>query len=253
MLPSAGQQLTGDACDVRPPVSAAECWRSNQYWPEYFSGFEEVHNELCVAVFILEASNSPCTKFEYEPAEGLCSKRFDFSAAFQARQTARVEVKTIHPGRIDSWEQYERLGRNTRFPDNATLYLEKQWLGGELFHTYSAARAKLLAYPIETEEKVERCLTDAERRRVFLVFFSNGFDWHVDHLEDFLHLYRHGHHFEGDHFRLMEEHYIKEKELHFKRNIQHFGFMLRGTTAIRPSVGWWDVEPVKWSPIRSFE
>lgn len=221
--------------------------------PDSLKGFEEVHNELCVAILILEASNIPCTRLEYEPAMSDCPQRFDFGASFKGRPIAWVEVKTIHPDRIDSWEQYERLLRQGRFPENASLYLEQQWLGGELFHKYFAARAKLLSYTIETEDKVSQCLAEADRGRVFLVFFSNGFDWHVNHLEDFLYFYRYGHHFEGDHFRAMEEHHIKSNGLCLKRNIQHFGFMRRSTAAIRPTMGAWDVEPVRWSPTRGFE
>jgi hypothetical protein len=190
---------------------------------------------------------------EYEPSLATCSTRFDFKATFDARSTTWVEVKTIHPGPVDSWEQYERLQREGRFPERAELFLDKSWLGGQLFHKYFAARTKLLSYTIETEAKVQQCLTGPEKSRVFLIFFSNGFDWHIDHLEDFLHFYRHGVHFEGDHFRLMEEHYMRTNGLQLLRNIQHIGFMERRFTGIRPTRGSWDVEPVKWSPIRGFE
>jgi len=41
--------------------------------------------------------------------------------------------------------------------------------------------------------------------------------------------------------------------LTFQRNIGHFGYMERRSIAVRPTVGCWDVEPVKWSAIRGFE
>lgn len=221
---------------------------------DHIRGFEEIHNELCIAVLILEdPSANRCVSLEYEPTMTACSKHFDFKVTFERRSPAWVEVKTIHPDPIDSWDQYERLQREGRFPDNASLVLDKSWLGGQLFHKYFAARAKLLSYTADTEQKVAACFTASDKLRVFLVFFSNGFDWHVDHLEDFLHLYRHGRHFDGDHFRTMEEFHMKMSGLTFKRNIGHFGYMERRSIAVRPTVGSWDVEPVKWSPIRGFE
>jgi hypothetical protein len=220
--------------------------------PESLSSFEEIHNEVCTAALILEAATPPCIALEYEPTMEKCSQRFDFSASFTGQPTAWVEVKTVHPERIDKFDQYERLAREGRFPDNSHLYLDRYWLGGELFHKYFAARAGLLSYTIETEEKISCCLADLRPWRVFLVFFSNGFDWRVYQLEDFVYFYRNGGHFEGDYFRLMEEHYIKANNLELKRNIQHFGYMQRPTGAIRPTVGSWSVEPVRFSPIRGF-
>ena len=83
--------------------------------PDCLNGFEEVHNELCVAALTLEASRTACSRLEYEPAMARCSQRFDFSASFEGRSTAWIEVKTIHPDPVASWEQYERLAREGRF------------------------------------------------------------------------------------------------------------------------------------------
>lgn len=109
--------------------SAAEQLLANG--SDHIRSFEEIHNELCIAVLILEdPSANRCVSLEYEPPMATCSKHFDFKVSFERRSTAWVEVKTIHPDPIDSWEQYERLHREGRFPDNASLVLDKSWLGG---------------------------------------------------------------------------------------------------------------------------
>ncbi len=210
--------------------------------------FQEVHNELCVAVALVENTDPVCSLIEYEPRFPDCQKRFDFRAEFGSGPARLFEVKTIHPIAQDDWGRYESAVQTARFPDNAQLVLEREWLGGELYHNAYASRAKLLDYTLETESKTQECLGPEPNSITHLMLCTNGFDWHVDMLEDFVYFYRHGRHFNGDHFRLMEEHYIVENNIQLLRNIHYFGYLRRPTTEARPAGGTWSVPPVQWPP-----
>ena len=80
-------------------------------------------------------------------------------------------MKTIHPELLDAWEKYEEALAKGRFPDNARLVLDKSWMGGQLYHKYFSARAKMLTHAQDLEEKTAECLTDS-RGPVFLVLVS---------------------------------------------------------------------------------
>ena len=208
---------------------------------------EEVHNELIVAVALLENTVTPCRHVEYEPPLPSCDKRFDFRAERGDDPMRWFEVKTIHPRRQNDWTRYEAAVSAGRFPDNARLIFEKEWLGGELYHKAYAARTKILDCTLEMEAKISECLRDTSDQ-TFLVLFSNGLDWHRSELEDFVYFYRKGQHFEGDHFGAMEKHYIQSSGIKLARNIDCFGFFKRSTTSIRPVGGVWCLEPTEWPP-----
>jgi hypothetical protein len=130
------------------------------------------------------------------------------------------------------------------------LILEEDWLGGEIFHKQFAARARMIQYAVETEEKI-LCLPE-ERGPVILALFSNGFDWRKDHLEDFPYSYRYGRPFDGDHFGLMQAHFVETESIEFRGTIDHFAFFRRGSSSLRPTGGSWSVRPVHFSPERGF-
>ncbi|MBW8003454.1 MAG: hypothetical protein FVQ80_15810 [Planctomycetes bacterium] len=214
---------------------------------ENLSQFIEIHNELCVAVVILEdKSEFPCERLDYEPPIEACSKLIDFRAEYSSSPPKWLEVKTIHPTRQDDWNRYKAHIQSNRFPCNAQLIFDEEWMGGELYHFAYAARTKILEYTIETEEKIERCLGSDKKAIAFLVLFSNGFHWSISELEDFVYFYRSGSHFEGDHFRKMEDYYLSERSITLKRNIDHFTFIKRPEASIRPVGGNWSVPPTRW-------
>lgn len=210
----------------------------------------EVHNELCVADLMLQHSEPACELLLYEPALD-CEKRFDFRVQFPDHAPRWLEVKTIHPKPLDAWEKYEAALKAGRFPDNARIVLDKSWMGGELYHKYFSARAKMLTHARDVEQKIAECLPDS-RGPVFLVLVSNGFDWHVEDLEDFLHYYRHDQHFEGDHFSAMEQYFVEEEGISLTRAIDYFSYIKRSSTAVRPVQPIWDVHPVYFSPEKGF-
>ena len=217
---------------------------------DHHSHVIEVHNEVCTADLILQQTDPVCESLDYElPLK--CERRFDFRACYPDEPSYWLEVKTIHPERLDAWEKYGAALEMDRFSPQARLHLEKEGLGGELYHKYFAARSGILSYTADTEQKIVDCLTE-ESELTFLVLYSNGFDWHLDQLEDFLHFYRFGQHFEGDPFGKMEEYYIEDRGIELFRNVDHFSFIKRTWDAVRPSAPRWSVRPVQFDPQRGF-
>ncbi|CAG1065565.1 hypothetical protein BAC1_01149 [uncultured bacterium] len=202
--------------------------------------FIEFHNELCTAVMLLEEPN--CEQLDYEPVSAVCEKRFDFHLRYTKQKPMWVEVKTIHPLTKDDWWKYEQDLGLGRF-GNVKLILNEEWLGGEIYHDAYASRSKILEYVVETENKIESCLKDKIEDNTCLVFFSNGTDWYLDELEDFVFYYRHDKHHSGDTFAQMEDYHIKENRIILKRNIHLFAFMERSLTEIRPNRVRWNVRP----------
>ena len=120
----------------------------------FLNRFQEVHNELCTAVILLEdstISESMCLEYEPKIAEG--KPRFDFKVNVKGEPTRWVEVKTIHPDTQDDWEQFQEAVRNNRFPENTEMILHKDWLGGELFHNAYSSRKKMIDNALLMERK----------------------------------------------------------------------------------------------------
>lgn len=218
---------------------------------KHLKSFIEFHNELCTAVNILE-SPPACMLLDYEPKSRDSNKRIDFRALFASGPPRWVEVKTIHPTNQDAWEKFVQHRDLQRFGKKVEVILEKERLGGELYHKAFASRSKMLEYTLETEKNIEAYIKDEEKGITFLMLCSNGFDWHRDRLEDFVFFYRYRKHFSGDPFRLLEEHYIKDKGIHLLYNINYFGFMERPISEIRPNVATWNIKPYDW-PLEGLE
>jgi len=205
--------------------------------------FHEVHNELCTASVILEDKSEPnVTKLEYEPKIDGCDKRFDFHAVMSKGPVRYIEVKTIHPMSQDDWDKYQASLKNRRFPPGPHLIFDNEWLGGELYHNSYAARCKMLDYALVAENQIEKCLSNTKEKVTFLVLFTNGFNWHLDELEDFLFFYFKGIHFPGDPFAQMEDYDVKEKKIQLKRTIDHFAYFRRPKTDMKPNKVIWSVK-----------
>jgi hypothetical protein len=215
---------------------------ANRVLQEGFSNlraFYEVHNEVCTAAVLLE--ESAVKRVDYEPQINNCKKRFDFHISIADGSVRIIEVKTIHPISKDDWAKYKAATEKGLFPENTYLLLNDEWLGGELYHNSYAARGKMLDYTIEMEEKIESCFKDLKEKVTFLVFFTDGFDWHLDELEDFVFFYRSGRHFPGDPFAAMEDDFIKKEGIDLKKVIHYFACFRRPKTEIRPNKIIWNV------------
>jgi hypothetical protein len=214
--------------------------------------FFEIHNEVCLAISILEDNSEPkCIQLDYELPFSNSNKLIDFKAQFSMGPPRWLEVKTIHPTSQDDWRRYEKDLSNHRFSDNTSFILQKEWMGGTLYHNAFAARSRILEYTIDFEKKISECL--AEASITFLVLFSNGFHWHLDELEDFVHFYRHGSHFIGDHFGRMEQYYLETNNITLLRNIDHFSYIEKPDVSIRPKLGIYSIIPPIWPPKKGID
>jgi hypothetical protein len=215
---------------------------------EHLAPFLEIQNEMCTAHTILsDRGANACNMLEYEPTIDGCARKFDFMATYSNGPLRWIEVKTIHPSKQNDWKRYVKDVQQDRFPDNTHLTLEKEWMGGELYHTAYAVRSKFLDYAIDTENKIHEC-PEGQDRITCLVFYSNGFDWHPDEMEDFVFYYRYGGHTGGDPFAAMEDHYIRSRSLALRKNIQYFGYFRRGDLDALPSGGTCSIKPTIWPP-----
>lgn len=208
-----------------------------------FREFHEVYNELCTAALILQDCSEPTTvRLEYEPMNEGCEKRFDFEVVMTEGPTRHIEVKTIHPINQDDWHKYQGALKNGRFPDNTHLILEDEWLGGELYHNAYAARSKMMDNAVIMEEKIRDCITVDGDNLTFLVLFTDGFDWSLDELEDFVFFYRQGSHYPGDPFANMEKHNVEENNIPLQGSIDCFTYVRRPKMEIRPNKVVWNVD-----------
>lgn len=204
---------------------------------------EEAHNEICVAVAILDNPNSLVRRLEYEPPLQGTLKTIDFVAVMDGRPRCFVDVKTIAPRSIDRWEQYERAREGPLLGDPPMLGLHREWLGGEIWHAWFTARGRMLEYTLELEDKISVAGLVEQNAAALLVLCSNGFDWHEDALEDFVAFYADGRHRFDDPFAAMERHDIEARRLELPRRLRTFSYLERGSGALCPAKIVWHVTP----------
>lgn len=179
----------------------------------------ENSNELFLIKHLLE--NEPnIVKLEYEKPLQYTPKTIDLYIEIENGNRLFLDVKTIQPENIDAWDKYVQMKQHL----HGNIHLEREGLGGEFWHKMFAARSKMLEYSLELENKIpqDKCFDGA-----FMVFCSNGFDWHLDELEDFADSYNYKKYREDDFFKNIEQHYINDKEILMKRNISGFCYFER--------------------------
>jgi hypothetical protein len=203
---------------------------------------DERHNELCVLQELLDQQDHPFSLVEYEPPLPSSDQRIDFRATNEVA-TWFVEVKTVHPELKDRWEQYERVVQSGHVTDGVTIHLERQWMGGELWHNKFSARAKMLEYALEFESRVRAARLAGPGHGFVLVLFSDGFAWHEDELEDFVAFYRTGRHRADDGLAKMEGHDLRMRKHSLARLISSFGYFCRPSLELMPVQKNWNVQP----------
>ena len=202
-------------------------------------GLMTFHNELCVALDLLRsAQDSGLTLLDYEPTIVGADRKIDFRWKDDAGHTAWIEVKTIQPAAQDDSEKLAKLKRRGRFPQRVEVYYGGN-IGGELFHASYAARAKMLDYALETEEKIEALGIDPDVEPVTLAFCNNGFDWTEDELEDFVAFCSTGEHRADDAYREMENDHITQQGISLTSSISRFAYLERPTSSLRPTKKNW--------------
>lgn len=184
-------------------------------------------NELILANLILNKKDFVCKELEYEPNPNTSRKlvkTIDFRFTTGRDDIVYCDVKTVKPEIKDSWEKFKK--DKTYFPKNVHLGIDKKWMGGEIYHCMRNARAAMLQYAIEFENKIETYSKSIKTHYV-LIFCGNGFHWHLDELEDFADFYLTGRHNPGDQFCNMENYYMKSEKIVFKRTIERFAYFER--------------------------
>jgi hypothetical protein len=205
---------------------------------------EESHNELCIAEELLFSGDGQFALVEYEPRLPYGDRRIDFRAT-KDRAVWFVEVKTIHPLRKDRWDQYERIVEGGQITDNVTIHFERQSMGGELWHQRFSARAKMMEYSVDFENRVRTGGVDSPDHRFVLALFSDGFAWHEDELEDFVAFYRTGQHRLDDGLAKMERHVLEMQSQPLTQRISAFAYFCRPPFAQTPTEKNWNVRPPK--------
>jgi hypothetical protein len=208
-------------------------------------GREEAHNELCVAESLLRSVSPRFAVVRYEPPIPGSRRTIDFLAVTPEATYVWVDVKTIHPRTRDRWAQFAEISSSGLFPDNVDVQLERDWLGGEIWHWKYAARAKMLDYAHECEAKLAAVDAGAGETRPFgvLVYCGTGFHWHRDELEDFVAFYSAGRHRDDDPFRVMEQHFLESSGTLLTRRIDQIALMYRAHGELNPSKLVWRVVP----------
>lgn len=187
----------------------------------------ELINELILANLILDNKDFVCRELLYEPKPDTSknsTKTIDFRFITGKEDTVYCDVKTIKPENKDSWEKFEKDQKH--FPMNVKVEIDKEWMGGEIYHCMRNARASMLQYTTEFEDKIETYSKSIKTHYV-LICCGNGFHWHLDEFEDFADFYLTGRYNPGDQFCDMEKYYMQSKNIVFKKTIERFAYFER--------------------------
>jgi hypothetical protein len=193
----------------------------------HFSAVDEAHNEICIASALLGNTRLRFIRLEYEPPLRGCAKTIDFRATADTGQIAYVDVKTIKPQAADRWDQFEKATKEGWIADNVNVAIAEEWLVGETWHAWFAARARMLEYTLELERKIADAKLAGENKLLVLALCSDGFRWQQDGLEDFVSFYYNGVHRSDDAFSKAELKYISDKKMTLNRTISQFAYMKR--------------------------
>jgi len=210
---------------------------------EYFSAVDETHNELCVAGALLGNTQLKFISLEYEPSLPGCDRTIDFRATADDRQVAYVDVKTIRPESTDRWDQFERATAEGWLPENVIVGISQEWLGGEIWHAWFAARGRMLEYSMELEQKIAEADLPTDKTIFVLALCGDGSRWHQDQLEDFVAFYSTGAYRADDPYSEIEHNYMASKKISLKRTISRFAYFQRKQGQIRPNRVNWRVRP----------
>lgn len=204
-----------------------------KYGRSHFSAVDEAHNELCIASAILSNAVPRIERLDYEPKLIGSERSIDFLATAENSSKLFIDVKTVKPKSKDRWDQFQRALDDGWLPENVTVVLSKNWLGGELWHGMFTARARMLEYTLELESKIAEGRLSADNTRCIMAFCGAGFDWHENQLEDFVSFYFSGQHRGDDPFSLAEQKYMQENNISLSRTISSFACMSRPQGMIR--------------------
>jgi len=193
-----------------------------------FRSVDAAQNELCISRALLLNTNPEFAAVLYEPPLTGSTKSIDFQAKRCGTETMWVDVKTIQPIPTDRWDQFEKAHLEQWFPERVRVVLNKDWLGGEIWHQMFAARARMLEYSLEFEQKIRDARLKEQPGTSFtLAFCGAGVDLCEDQLEDFVQFYETGKHRADDPFAKLEEKYMQDHQLSLEQTISRFAYLKR--------------------------
>jgi hypothetical protein len=206
------------------------------------SAIVEVVNEIAVAVQLLSLPLTAHFAMIYEPRVTLSGQSIDFLLAY-GDDKKYFDVKTIMPrdpaNTQRAWEKYGELRQ--LFPDNASILLAKNLMGGEFWHYFSSARAKFLDYALGLERKIA-ALPKGDKQSIRMVYCTDGFHWRIDQLEDFADFYQNGVFRADDAFAPLQAHYLTDKGIVIQRTIDGFCCLHRRLIETQPQTFLVDVQ-----------
>lgn len=144
-----------------------------------FEAVIERVNELALARIILADPSLVPGKILYEPKIGTDDRRIDFVVPAMEGESfcLYIEAKTVRPAAKDSegnWEKYQkRKGLHTK---NVTYYVERRWLGAQIYGNSFSVRSKFMEYTRDFETRLaeaKKC-SRGEGCWCFVVTGSNG-------------------------------------------------------------------------------
>jgi hypothetical protein len=204
------------------------------------SAVNEAHNEIAVAAELLRRADLTVAELSYEPKLTNTAKKIDFQVGLVDGRTYLVEVKTIVPVPRDRWDQFEHAQRAGWLGD-AVWDLDKEELGGELWHDAFAARSKMLEYSLQFEQRLTLSGVELASVTTVLMLCGTGFEWKCHELEDFATYYRLGVHRPDDPWARAEIDAVSKKGIVLQQNIDEFACMFRPTLGVQPTTVVWNV------------
>lgn len=203
--------------------AACRAWHNRNV--DHVQGITTAVNELCIARRILD--DKKVESASYEPQLEGTGKTIDFLVCLVGNDVRIFyDVKTIHPEGLDKWDSYERAKDSGWFTPNTHLVLDKEGMGGQIYHEHLASRQKFIDYTLELEGKIQP-LSNRDRTYFRLIFCGDGFQWRRDHLEDFTDFYFSGHCRSDDTLGAMQTHHMEKKGINFDRSIHGFCYFAR--------------------------
>jgi hypothetical protein len=194
----------------------------------------EVVNEIAVAVQLLDFPLTAHFEMIYEPKVSLSGQSIDFLLA-DGNEKHYFDVKTVMPrepaNAQRAWEKYGDV--RELFPDNASILLAQNLMGGEFWYYFSSARAKFLDYALSLERKIA-ALPKSEKPTIRMVYCGDGFRWRIDQLEDFADFYRNGVFRADDALAPLQAHYLIRKGIVIQRTIDGFCCLQRPLIETQP-------------------
>lgn len=242
----AGDRFVGSRKLLQRFTSAVDAVLENG-WSK-FHEVDSAHNELCIASSILSSTDPVFTHLEYEPPLAGCTKSIDFRGTI-GEVTVYVDVKTIQPSPTDRWDQFVKFEEQSRFPERVLVFLEEEWLGGELWHNMYASRERMLEHTLGLERKISDGNLAAKDTFFVLALCGHEFHWDQSDLEDFVTFYYTGFHRPDDPLSTAEAKYVEDRHLSFARAISRFACMFRSQLGLRPLRLNWRVvpPPISWA------